>query len=81
MHRDLKVFDEPGTKHFNIGVFVQDKWQIRSNITADLGLRWEYYDPLQGIAGKGSLATYDPATHTIRVAGYGDLNNALNVEA
>lgn len=80
VRRDLKVFDEPGTKHFNLGVFIQDKWQIRSNITADLGLRWEYYNPLEGIAGKGSLATYDPTTHTIRVAGYGDLNNALNVE-
>jgi len=81
VQRDLKVFDEPGTKHIGIGTFIQDKWQIRPNITADLGLRWEYYSPLQGIAGKGSLANYDPATHTIRVAGYGDLDNALNVES
>ena len=47
--------------------FVHDKWQMRPNITVDLGLRWEYYSPLEGLAGEGSLANYDPATHTIRV--------------
>jgi len=79
VQRDLKVFDEPGTKHTGLATFIQDKWQIRSNITADLGLRWEYYSPLVGVAGKGALSTYDVATHTLRVAGYGDLDNALNV--
>jgi hypothetical protein len=80
VRRDLKVFDEPGTKHIGVAGFVHDKWQVRSNITADLGLRWEYYSPLEGIAGKGSLATYDPATHLIQVAGYGAFDNALNVK-
>jgi hypothetical protein len=79
VRRDLKVFDEPGTKHWGMAAFIHDKWQARSNITVDLGLRWEYYDPLQGIEGKGTLANYDPSIHAIRVAGYGDLDNALNV--
>jgi hypothetical protein len=78
--RDLKVFDEPGTKHWATFLFIHDKWQARSNVTVDLGLRWEYYSPLEGLAGQGSLANYDPSTHTIRVGGYGDLNNSLNVE-
>jgi carboxypeptidase family protein/TonB-dependent receptor-like protein len=80
VRRDLKVFDEPGTKHIGVATFVHDKWQVRPNITVDLGLRWEYYSPLEGIAGKGSLATYDPATHMIQVAGYGAFDNALNVK-
>src|SRR5687767_10181632 len=80
VRRDLKVFDEPGTRHTGFAAFVQDKWQVRPDITVDLGLRWEFYTPLVGIAGKGGLANYDPATHTIQVAGYGDFNNALNVK-
>jgi len=80
VRRDLKVFDEPGTKHWGTFFFAQDKWQARSNVTIDLGGRWEYYTPLEGLAGTGSLANYDPAIHSIRVAGYGDTDNAVNVK-
>jgi hypothetical protein len=80
VQRDLKVIDQPGTKHWATALFVHDKWQARSNVTVDLGLRWEYYNPLEGIEGKGTLANYDPATNTIRVAGYGDTTNAVNVK-
>ena len=80
VQRDLKVIDEPGTKHMGTFLYVHDKWQAKSNVTVDLGLRWEYYTPLQGLEGKGTLANYDPSTNTIRVAGYGDQDNALNVK-
>jgi hypothetical protein len=80
VQRDLKVFDTPGTKHAATFLFVHDKWQVRSNVTVDLGLRWEYYAPLEGLGGAGSLSNYDPATHTLRVSGYGDTDLALNVE-
>ena len=53
VQRDLKVFDRPGTEHQAVYLFVQDKWQARSNITIDLGLRWEYYTPLAGPGGQG----------------------------
>src|SRR5262249_37237374 len=49
VQRDLKVIDQPGTKHWAIAPFIQDKWQVRPNITLDLGLRWEFYKPLEGI--------------------------------
>ena len=80
VQRDLKVFDDPGTQHTGLFAFIQDKWQARSNVTVDLGLRWEYYTPLEGLEGAGSLSNYDPATHTLRVAGYGDTDEALNVK-
>ena len=80
VQRDLKVIDQPGTKHMGTFAFVHDKWQARSNVTVDLGLRWEYYSPLEGLEGRGSLANYDPATNTIRVSGYGTTDNALNVK-
>jgi hypothetical protein len=80
VQRDLKVFDEPGTKHMGTFLFAQDKWQARSNVTVDLGLRWEYYTPLVGLAGAGGLSNYDPTTHTLRVAGYGETDEKLNVK-
>jgi carboxypeptidase family protein len=80
VQRDLKVIDKPGTKHWALAGFIQDKWQARSNITVDLGLRWEFYKPLAGIEGQGTLSNYDPATNTLRVAGYGDTTNSLNVK-
>jgi hypothetical protein len=78
--RDLKVIDEPGTQHSAIALFVQDKWQVRPNITVDLGLRWEYYTPLTGLEGAGSLSNYDPATNTLLASGYGNTSEALNVK-
>jgi hypothetical protein len=80
VQRDLKVVDQPGTRHWAVATFVQDKWQVRSNVTVDLGLRWEYYHPLVGVEGKGTLSNYDPTTNTLHVAGYGDTSNALNVK-
>jgi hypothetical protein len=78
--RDLKVIDEPGTQHAATFLFVHDKWQARPNITIDLGLRWEYYTPLSGLAGAGSLSNYDTATNTLRVSGFGETSEAVNVK-
>jgi len=77
--RDLKVIDEPGTQHWATFLFLHDKWQARSNVTVDLGLRWEYYKPLTGLEGPGSLSNYDPVTNTLRVSGFGDTSDAVNV--
>ncbi len=79
--RDLKVIDEPGTQHSAVFLFMQDKWQARPNLTIDLGLRWEYYTPLSGLEGAGSLSNYDPITNTLRASGFGTTNEALNVKS
>ena len=51
-----------------------------SNVTVDLAFAGSTTHPLQGLEGKGTLANYDPSTNTIRVAGYGRPDNALNVK-
>lgn len=77
--RDLKVVN-PGTRHSAFFTFIQDKWQVSQNLTIDLGLRHEYYTPLVGLDDQGSLSNYDPATNTLRVAGYGEVGDAVGVE-
>lgn len=68
-----------GGTHKAVYTYVQDKWQIRPDITLDLGLRHELYTPLVGYTPVGGQATYDPDTNTIRVAGYGDVPENLGV--
>jgi hypothetical protein len=80
VQRDLKVIDAPGTRHWNIATFIQDKWEVRSNLTLDIGLRWEFYKPLQGIQGTGTLSNYDPTTGTLNIAGYGNTSESLNIK-
>jgi hypothetical protein len=80
VQRDLKVIDQPGTRHWAVATFIQDKWQARSDLTVDLGLRWEYYHPLSGVEGQGTLSNYDPTTNTLQVAGFGNTSNSLNVK-
>ena len=69
-----------GGTHKVVNTFVHDKWQLRPDITLDLGLRHELYFPLVGYTPVGGQATYDPDTNTIRVAGYGDVPQNLGVK-
>ncbi len=80
VRRDVPYVDEPGTKHQQYFFFVHDKWQVRPNVTVDLGVRYEYYTPFVGIQEQGGLSTYDITNNTLRVAGYGDIPNNLGVE-
>jgi len=81
IQRDIKVIDKPGTKHWEVFAFVQDKWQVSTKLTVDLGLRWEYYTPLVGIADQGGLSNYDPSNNTVQIAGYGSVPQNIGVDS
>ena len=81
VQRDIKALDRPGTKHWAVFAFVQDKWQVTPKLTVDLGLRWEYYTPLVGIEDQGGLSTYNPSNNTVEVAGYGSIPQNIGVES
>jgi len=70
-----------GGRHKSVFTYVHDKWQLRPNITVDLGLRHEYYTPVVGFHDRGGMVNYDPETNTLLVAGYGDIPANLGVES
>jgi hypothetical protein len=53
---------------------------VSPKLTIDLGLRHEYYTPFTGLTDQGGLANYDPATNTLRVAGYSAVPANLGVK-
>jgi len=79
--RDLITDIDPGTRHWAVFTFVHDKWQVRPNVTVDLGLRHEYYTPLVGLTERGGLSNYDASNNTLRVAGYSQVPANLGVES
>ncbi len=81
IQRDIRVIDKPGTKSWGVFAFVQDKWQVSPRLTVDLGLRWEYYTPLVGVADQGGLSNYDPSNNTVQIAGYGSVPQNIGVES
>ena len=78
--------DEPldemhrGGRHWSVFSYVHDRWQIRPNITLDLGLRHEFCTPVVGFHGTGGMATYDHTTNQLLVAGYGGIPENLGVK-
>jgi hypothetical protein len=49
-------------------------------MTVDLGVRWEYYDPIVGLSGKGSLSNFDPATNSLLVSGFGNIADDFGIQ-
>ena len=66
----------------NVGIFVQDNWRVRRDLTISGGLRYEFTSPPVDVDNRANI--YDPATGTLAAvgssgiprAGYGsDWNN------
>jgi hypothetical protein len=77
--RDLTVIDEPGTRHWALFSFINDKWQVSKRLTLDLGLRHEFYHPHTGIVERGGLSNYNINNNTLEVTGFGNVPDTVGV--
>jgi hypothetical protein len=59
--------------------YVQDNWRVTPRLTLNLGVRWEIYFP-ETVNGAGQGGFADILTGSIRVAGAGPFNTAMNVD-
>jgi hypothetical protein len=75
--RDLATFF-PNYRAWQFFSFVQDKWVVTPKLSADVGLRWEFYPPATPVK-KGGFSNYDPTNNTLLVSGYGNIPNDLGI--
>ena len=48
----------PSLRAWEVGLYVQDDWRLKPNLTLNLGLRWDLYTPFT--AANGDFANFDP---------------------
>jgi hypothetical protein len=75
--RDLATFF-PNYRAWQFFAFAQDKWVVTPKLSADIGLRWEFYPPATPVA-KGGFSNYNPANNTLVVSGIGSNPDNLGI--
>jgi hypothetical protein len=69
----------PARRDWVHSLYFQDKWQIFSRLTLDLGMRWEYW-PSSKPRLPGGFVNYNWTNNTIELAGIGNIPMDLGVE-
>jgi len=68
----------PGERQTRIGVYAQDVWRATPKLTVNVGLRWDWFEPVKP-SHPGGLANFDVNTGQILLAGLGTVSMSTNV--
>ncbi len=75
--RDLATFF-PNYRAWQLFSFAQDKWLVTPKLSADIGVRWEFYPAATPVA-KGGFSNYNPTNNTLIVSGIGGNPDDLGI--
>lgn len=75
--RSLQIVD-PQYRYTEIGAFVQDDWRVGQWLTANLGLRYDYYSPMTEI--EDQISNVDLSTGRIIIAGRDGVSRTAGVQ-
>jgi hypothetical protein len=59
-------------REWQFGSFIQDRWQVRRNLTVTVGVRYELY-PLMTRSNDKGIESYDPTTNDVMMGGRGSV--------
>ena len=76
--RDINTYF-PAYRQWWFFAFAGDKYQVTPRLTADLGVRWEFYPPATPKSA-GGFSNYDPTTNSLVVAGVGGNPSNLGMQ-
>jgi hypothetical protein len=78
MGRNYQVPDVYKVRANVYSSYIRDRWNITKKLTADYGVRWEYY-PMPTRPDRG-IEVYDPTTNMIQLCGFGVVPSSCGVE-